>query len=98
MPLQRKVPKRGFTNISRKRFAVVNVDDLNRFSSGSEIGPTQLIESRLVRKILDGIKLLGEGEITYPVTVQVHKASASAVTKIEAAGGRVELIPSQKRN
>ncbi|MGA7875019.1 MAG: 50S ribosomal protein L15 [Desulfoferrobacter sp.] len=97
MPLQRRVPKRGFTNIFKKHYSLVNIGDLDRLQEHSEIGPEQFIRSGLVGKLRDGIKLLGEGEITRPVTVQVHKASAAAIKKIEAAGGRVELISSEKK-
>jgi large subunit ribosomal protein L15 len=98
MPLQRRIPKRGFTNIFKKQYAIVNLGDLERFPSGTEVGPQQLAESGLVKKALDGIKLLADGQLTHPLTVQVHKASAAAVQKIEAAGGKVELISIQKRN
>jgi large subunit ribosomal protein L15 len=93
MPLQRRIPKRGFTNIFRKEFTVVNVADLERFSSGSEIGPLDFQSVGLVKKVPYGVKLLANGEIDRPLTVRVHKASASAVQKIEAAGGKVEIIP-----
>ncbi len=93
MPLQRRIPKRGFTNIFKKEFSIVNLDDLQRFSAGSEIGPLDLIGSGLLRKVRYGVKLLGNGEITQAVTIRVHKASASAIQKIEAAGGKVELLP-----
>lgn len=98
MPLQRRVPKRGFTNIFKKYYSIVNLSDLQRFPTGSEVGPEQLIESGLVKKHHDGIKLLGKGEITSSLTIRVHKASAAAVGKVEASGGRVELVPLQKRN
>ena len=97
MPLQRRVPKRGFTNVFKKRYSVVNVVDLDRLQELSEIGPEQIIASGLVSKLRDGIKLLGEGEITRSVTVQVHKASAAAIKKVEAAGGQVQLISSEKK-
>jgi len=92
MPLQRRIPKRGFTNIFKKSFSIINVKDLERFAPGTTIGPEQLIQAGLVATAQDGIKLLADGEVTHPFTVQVHKASAAATTKIEAAGGRVELI------
>lgn len=92
MPLQRRIPKRGFTNIFKKSFSIINVKDLERFAPGTTIGPEQLIQAGLVATAQDGIKLLADGEVTHPFTVQVHKASATATTKIEAAGGRVELI------
>lgn len=92
MPLQRRIPKRGFTNIFKKSFSIINVKDLERFDPGTTIGPEQLIQAGLVATAQDGIKLLADGEVTHPFTVQVHKASAAATSKIEAAGGRVELI------
>lgn len=98
MPLQRRVPKRGFTNIFKKRYSLVNLVDLERLQGVDEIGPEQFIESGLVNRLLDGIKLLAKGEISRPMTIRVHKASAAAVSKVEAAGGRVELIPSQKED
>ncbi|GLI36063.1 hypothetical protein DAMNIGENAA_34960 [Desulforhabdus amnigena] len=93
MPLQRRIPKRGFKNPFRKQFAVVNVGDLQIFESGSEIGVQQFLETGLVRRFFEGVKLLADGDVSSPFTVHVHKASASAIQKIEAAGGRVELIP-----
>jgi large subunit ribosomal protein L15 len=94
MPLQRRVPKRGFTNIFKKIYGVVNVRDLQRFVAGTEVTPLEFLESGLVKKHYGAIKLLAEGEIGYGLTVRVHKASAAAISKIEAAGGRVELITS----
>ena len=93
MPLQRRIPKRGFTNIFKKEFSIVNLDDLQRFPAGSEVGPLDFIGSGILRKVPYAIKLLANGEITQPLTIRVHKASASAVQKIEAAGGTVELLP-----
>ncbi|GKT08322.1 50S ribosomal protein L15 [Desulforhabdus sp. TSK] len=98
MPLQRRIPKRGFKNPFKKQFAVVNVGDLQVFESGTEVALHDFFEAGLVKKLFDGIKLLGDGEVNSPLTVHVHKASAAAVQKIEAAGGRVELIVPQKRN
>jgi large subunit ribosomal protein L15 len=98
MPLQRRIPKRGFTNIFKTRYSIVNVNDLERFDVNSQIGPKELLQTGLVKNVHDGIKLLGDGDLTRAFTVQVHKASAAAVSKIEAAGGRVELIPLRKRN
>jgi large subunit ribosomal protein L15 len=97
MPLQRRVPKRGFTNVFKKEFSIINVDDLNRFPAGegaqTEVGPLDFVGIGLLRKVRYGVKLLANGEISQPVTVRVHKASASAIRKVEAAGGKVELIP-----
>jgi large subunit ribosomal protein L15 len=93
MPLQRRIPKRGFTNIFKKEFSIVNVGDLGKFTAGSEIGPLDFIGAGVLRKVRYGVKLLANGEISQPLTVRVHKASASAIKRIEAAGGKVELIP-----
>ncbi|MGA2939937.1 MAG: 50S ribosomal protein L15 [Syntrophobacteraceae bacterium] len=93
MPLQRRIPKRGFTNIFKKEFSIINLGDLRKFPAGSEVGPLDFIGAGLIRKVRHGVKLLANGEISQPVTVRVHKASVSAIQKIEAAGGKVELIP-----
>ncbi|MGH9868814.1 MAG: 50S ribosomal protein L15 [Candidatus Polarisedimenticolia bacterium] len=93
MPLHRRVPKRGFTNIFRKEYAEVNVDTLAaRFAAGSTVGPDELMSSRVVRKALDGIKVLGRGDIPHALTVRAHRFSAEARRKIEAAGGKVETL------
>lgn len=93
MPLHRRVPKRGFTNIFREEYLVVNVDDLEaRFEKGATIDPESLRKSRLVRKAQGKVKLLGRGEVTRALTVKVHATSADARKKIEAAGGKVELL------
>jgi large subunit ribosomal protein L15 len=91
MPLQRRLPKRGFTNIFKKHYSLVNLRDLEQFAAGSEVGPEQLMQA-VVKKLRSGIKLLAQGEITKALTVRVHVASAAAKSKIEAVGGRVELI------
>ena len=90
-PLARRLPKRGFTNFTRKEYAIVNVESLNRFEDG-EVTPEMLIESGLVRKELDGIKILGQGELTKKLVVKANKFSKSAVTVIEQAGGKAEVI------
>jgi large subunit ribosomal protein L15 len=92
MPLQRRVPKRGFSNPFRKVYAVLNIQDLARFADHEEIGPELLATAGVLKKKYCGVKLLAEGEIERAVTVRVHKASAAAIEKINAAGGRVELI------
>lgn len=96
MPLQRRVPKRGFNNIFKKQFSLVNVGDLERVSAVNEVSPELIVKSGLIKKIYDGIKLLAKGEIDKALTVRVHKASAAAISKVEAAGGRVELISAEK--
>lgn len=90
MPLHRRLPKRGFTNIFRKDIAIVNIRDLSRFESGSLVDETVLIRSRLVKSPYDGIKLLANGDITYPLTVRLNRVSKSAREKIEAVGGALE--------
>ena len=90
--LARRLPKRGFTNFNRKVFAIVNVASLNCFEDGTEVTPELLIESGLVRKELDGIKILGQGELEKKLTVKANKFSGSAVSTIEQAGGKAEVI------
>ncbi len=92
MPLQRRLPKRGFTNIFRKKIAVINIRDLNRFEPGSVIDADALIQSGLVKGKRDGVKLLGHGEIKFALDVKVNRISQSAREKIEAAGGKVEVL------
>jgi large subunit ribosomal protein L15 len=92
MPLQRRVPKRGFTNIFRKEYEIVNVTTLNAFGSGTEVTPDLLSESGIVRLNRSGVKILGEGELTVSLTVRANRFSKSAKEKIEAAGGKVEVI------
>lgn len=92
MPLQRRLPKRGFTNIFKKDYALINIRDLKRFSPNSELDIEALKSSGLVKKVKDGVKLLGDGEMSYPVMIKVNKVSKTAREKIEAAGGKVEII------
>ncbi len=92
MPLQRRLPKRGFKNIFRKKFSEVNIRDLARFESGSQVDEPALLRVGLVSGKRDGIKLLGKGEIGYPLSVKVNRVSQNARAKIEAAGGTVEVI------
>ncbi|MFQ5737909.1 MAG: 50S ribosomal protein L15 [Acidobacteriota bacterium] len=92
MPLYRRLPKRGFTNIFAKRFVVMNVRDLNRFEEGSTISPEFLKRSGEVKRIRDGLRILGEGELRKKLVVQAHHFSESARKKIEAAGGSVEVL------
>jgi len=90
MPLQRRVPKRGFTNLFRKEYAVVNLGALNRLEG--EITPERLVKEGLVKKLLAGVKVLGDGELTRPIVVKAHRFSKSALEKIARAGGRAEII------
>ena len=92
MPLHRRLPKRGFTNIFRKKMAIVNLRDLARFESGAVIDETALVAAGLIKGKRDGIKLLGIGEIKHPLTVRLHAVSRSAKLKIEASGGTIEVI------
>lgn len=91
-PLFMRLPKRGFTNHTRVEYAIVNVSDLNRFEAGSEVNAQVLLESGLVKKQLDGIKILGDGKLEKALTVKAHKFSKSAVAAIESAGGKTEVI------
>ncbi len=93
MPLVRRLPKRGFTNIFREEYAEVNLARLERFDAGTEITPEILVEAGLVRRNRSHrVKILGKGDLTRALTIQVHAISAGARSKIEAAGGRVELL------
>ena len=92
MPLHRRLPKRGFANIFKKNIAVINVRDLAKFDKGSVVDATALVAVGLVKGNWDGIKLLGNGEIKHPLEVKVNQISKSARGKIEAAGGKVEVL------
>ena len=92
MPLYRRLPKRGFNNKWAKEYAEVNVKDLNRFEDGTEVDLGVLLATGLVGKQLDGLKVLGNGELTKKLTVKAEKFSKSAVEKIEKAGGKAEVI------
>lgn len=92
LPLVRRLPKRGFTNIFRTRYAVVNVSDLNRFEDGAVVGLKEMMEAGLVSKLFDGVKVLGNGELEKKITVKATAFSASAKEKIQAKGGSVEVI------
>lgn len=92
MPLYRRLPKRGFTNIWGTEYTVINVDDLNRFEAGTVVTPELLKEAGIVKKAKDGIKVLGNGKLEKSVEVKAHKFSKTAIEKIEAAGGKAEVI------
>ena len=93
MPLQRRLPKRGFNNIFATEYATVNVSALNeRFEDGATVDAQSLIECGLIKKTLDGVKILGKGEISKALTVKVDAVSETAKSKIEAAGGKVEVL------
>ncbi len=92
IPLFQRLPKRGFTNINRKEYAIVNLDTLNRFDAGTEVTPELLLESGIVSKAKSGIKILGNGTLDKKITVKAHKFSASAKEAIEKAGGQTEVV------
>lgn len=94
MPLFRRLPKRGFTNIFEKKYAIVNIEDLNKFEEDSVITPELLVSEGLVKKAKskDGVKILGNGDLNVKLTVKAQKFSKTAVEKIESAGGKVEVI------
>jgi len=92
MPLYRRVPKRGFRNVFRTEYAFVNVEQLETFNNGDTVTVDALLERRIIRKELDGVKVLGDGQLTKKLTVQANAFSASAKEKIEALGGKAEVI------
>ena len=92
LPLFRALPKRGFKNVNHVNYAVINVSALEKFEAGTLVTPTLLIESGLVRKECDGIKVLGNGKLSKALTVQAHKFSKSAEKAISEAGGKIEVI------
>lgn len=92
MPLSRRVPKRGFKNIFSKQYTIINVGELNRFNEGEIITPERLLQEGIVKKIRNGIKILGKGEVNKKLTIRAHKISKGAVSKIESAGGKVEVM------
>lgn len=91
MPLQRRLPKRGFRNTFKKRFALVHIKDLNRFTAGEIVDIEALQKAGLVDKVYDGVKILGDGDLTIALTVRAHKFTESARKKIEAISGKVEV-------
>lgn len=94
MPLQRRLPKRGFTNIFRKQYGILNIKDLAQFAPNSSVDIDDLIKAGIVKKAGDSIKLLGNGVISHPLIVKVHKVSRNARQKIELAGGKIEMMVS----
>jgi large subunit ribosomal protein L15 len=91
-PLHRRLPKRGFTNFTRKVYAIVNIEQLNVFDNGSEVTPTALINEGIIKNVLNGVKILGTGTLEKKLTVKANKFSASAEAAITEAGGKVEVI------
>mgnify|MGYP001281669959 FL=1 len=92
MPLQRRLPKRGFTPINRNDYAIVNVAALNAFEAGTEVTPELLASSGMIRKASDKVKILGNGDLSVSVSLKAHKISQSAADKVNAAGGSFEVI------
>jgi len=92
MPLHRRLPKRGFRNIFKEEYSIININDLNRFPENSEVDVERLKSEGLVKQKAELVKLLGDGELEKPVIVKVHKVSESAIKKVEEKGGRVEII------
>lgn len=92
MPLFRRMPKRGFKNINRKEYAIVNLETLNKFEDGAEVTPALLVESGIIKDEKDGIKVLGNGTLNKQLTVKASKFSASAKEAIESKGGKAEVI------
>ena len=92
MPLYRRIPKRGFTNIWGTEYTVLNVEDLNRFDADTVVTPELMKEIGMVKQVKDGIKILGNGTLEKNLTVKAHKFSKTAVEKIESAGGKAEVI------
>ncbi len=97
MPLHRRLPKRGFTNIFKKCYAVVNLKDLAGFAPEEPVTPELLVERGLVRKLRDGLKILGDGELKTPLRISAHLFSKSALEKIGKAGGKAEVISAKAR-
>jgi large subunit ribosomal protein L15 len=92
MPIHRRLPKRGFKNPFKKIFAIINVQDLSRFTAETLVDEVALVKSGLVKGDRDGIKLLGKGDVQIPLTLRINKISEGARQKIEAAGGKIEVI------
>ena len=92
MPLYRRVPKRGFRNLFSKEFVVLNVGDLNRFENGVTVSPELLVKQGIVRKMKDGLRILGDGELKKKLTVRAHHFSKLASEKIQKVGGTTEVI------
>jgi large subunit ribosomal protein L15 len=92
MPLQRRIPKRGFKNIFRTEYAIVNLDTIDALKDDAVVTPELLVEKGVIKDVKDGIKVLGNGSIQRPVTIKAHAFSAAATAKIEAAGGKTEVI------
>ncbi|QVK21439.1 50S ribosomal protein L15 [Mycoplasmatota bacterium] len=91
-PLFKRLPKRGFTNFTRKEYAIINLEDLNVFEEGTVVTPELLMEKRMIRKLEAGLKVLGNGKLDKKLTIKAHKVTRSAQEKIDAVGATVEVI------
>jgi large subunit ribosomal protein L15 len=92
LPLFQRLPKRGFKNVNRKEYAIINLDDLNAFSAGDVVSPETLLGRNVIKKVLSGVKILGNGQLEKALTVKAHKFSKSAEEAIKKAGGTVEVM------
>ena len=92
MPLHRRLPKRGFTNIFKKHYAIVNLEQLKGLPAGSSVSPDSLLERGIIKNVRDGLKILGDGELVHALTVSAHFFSENAKEKIIRAGGKVEVL------
>jgi large subunit ribosomal protein L15 len=92
LPLFQRLPKRGFKNVNRKDYAIINLDDLNAFSAGDVVSPETLLGRNVIKKVLSGVKILGNGQLEKALTVKAHKFSKSAEEAIKKAGGTVEVM------
>lgn len=90
--MSRRLPKRGFRNPFRKEYAIVNLRDLDRIEAGTTVTPPLLVERGLIKSLKDGIKVLGDGDLSHPITVEAHRFSQTALQKIQAAGGTAKVI------
>ena len=92
MPIYRRLPKRGFNNPFKKVWTIINLDELNKFEDGTVVTPELLLDYGIIKKVVDGVKILGDGQLEKKITVQAHKFSQTALDKIQAAGGKAEVI------
>ncbi|MFC1862342.1 50S ribosomal protein L15 [Thermodesulfobacteriota bacterium] len=92
MPIQRRLPKRGFTNIFKKEYSLINIRDLSKFDPDASVDSESLLKAGLINTLQDKVKLLGQGEISVSLSIKVHRASKSAMQKIETAGGKIEIV------
>lgn len=92
MPLYRRIPKRGFTNIFKKDYSIVNIEKLNMFNDGDIVSSKELISKGVIKKVVDGIKILAKGSLTKKLTIKANKFSQKAVKEIESAGGKIEVV------